>query len=210
MQSTAILDISKELLFVGTLHRKPKFRTSLQTKFFSSKGGIYSGFKLGIRPRYPSVSKCKAISKDYGNKAKQSDDKDLSGNSGKNYGNFPVNGEIIKFAGSFLVSAIFTALFIDAANAASVVEKRETKVSAPSRLATEKAKKSVGEGKKVKRTSRTMTFEEHEKWVKGMPIIREKIPFTDLIDLKAEGKLKAIVKHPAAKFTVTLKQIQFH
>lgn len=41
-----------------------------------------------------------------------------------------------------------------------------------------------------------MTPEERAAWTQGLPFVQERIPYTDVLKLKSEGRLKYIIKHP--------------
>ncbi|KAJ7570661.1 hypothetical protein O6H91_01G130600 [Diphasiastrum complanatum] len=57
------------------------------------------------------------------------------------------------------------------------------------------AKKKKGKaGRKV----RTMPLEERAEWTKDLPPVQDRIPYSDVIALKKEEKLKHIIKHPNA------------
>ena len=62
-----------------------------------------------------------------------------------------------------------------AAAFADVVEKKRTKT----------ARKVV-----------VMTPEERAAWTQGLPFVQERIPYTDVLKLKSEDRLKYIIKHP--------------
>lgn len=49
-----------------------------------------------------------------------------------------------------------------------------------------------------KRTTETLSADELKNWSLGLPTVRNRIPYTELLSLKEEGKLKHIVKLPAA------------
>ncbi|KAL2633954.1 hypothetical protein R1flu_005433 [Riccia fluitans] len=46
----------------------------------------------------------------------------------------------------------------------------------------------------------TMTIEERKEWTKNLPVVREQIPYSELLTLKEVGKVKHIIKHPLTKF----------
>eukprot|EP01018_Ginkgo_biloba_P002916 Gb_28961 [translate_table: standard] len=62
----------------------------------------------------------------------------------------------------------------------------------PAAFAKVAEKKRTKTGKKLE----VMLPEEREAWTRGLPFVHDRIPYTDILRLKAEGKLKHIIKHP--------------
>ncbi|VFQ92941.1 unnamed protein product [Cuscuta campestris] len=60
----------------------------------------------------------------------------------------------------------------------------------------------VSDRKRVPKRSDALTPQELEKWSQGLPTITRRLPYTEILDLKREGKLKHIIKPPS----VGLKQ----
>lgn len=56
----------------------------------------------------------------------------------------------------------------------------------------------VAEKKRTKtaREVEIMTPEERAAWTQGLPFVQERIPYTDILKLKSEDRLKYIIKHP--------------
>lgn len=70
-------------------------------------------------------------------------------------------------------------------------EKAPTKES-------EKLKDSETGKRRSKTTTKIapMPLEERFQWTQGLPLVKEKIAYTDVLDLHQEGKVKHIIKHP--------------
>lgn len=49
---------------------------------------------------------------------------------------------------------------------------------------------------KTAREVEVMTPEERAAWTQGLPFVQERIPYTDVLKLKSEDRLKYIIKHP--------------
>ncbi|KAL2622137.1 hypothetical protein R1flu_002342 [Riccia fluitans] len=93
------------------------------------------------------------------------------------------DGNTLNFSGLVLaITALGYAIpaFTATANAAATKKKARTP----------KAPKAVP----------TMTIEERKEWTKNLPVVREQIPYSELLTLKEEGKVKHIIKHPLTKF----------
>uniref|UniRef100_A0A0D6QUE2 AAA+ ATPase domain-containing protein n=1 Tax=Araucaria cunninghamii TaxID=56994 RepID=A0A0D6QUE2_ARACU len=52
------------------------------------------------------------------------------------------------------------------------------------------------EAARKKKSKNIMTIDERMKWTEGLPMVEEKIPYTNILELKAQGRLKYIIKHP--------------
>eukprot|EP00252_Welwitschia_mirabilis_P015900 TRINITY_DN35287_c0_g1_i1.p1 TRINITY_DN35287_c0_g1~~TRINITY_DN35287_c0_g1_i1.p1 ORF type:complete len:906 (-),score=206.51 TRINITY_DN35287_c0_g1_i1:214-2931(-) len=59
----------------------------------------------------------------------------------------------------------------------------------------------VAEKKRTKssKKEKVMTPEERRAWAEGLPVVLDKIPFSDILELKTQGKLKYVIKHPKSK-----------
>lgn len=60
----------------------------------------------------------------------------------------------------------------------------------------------VAEKKRTVKKADALSPEELKSWVQGLPIVADRIPYTEILNLKGEGKLKHIIKPPG----VGLKQ----
>ncbi|XP_010254006.1 PREDICTED: probable inactive ATP-dependent zinc metalloprotease FTSHI 2, chloroplastic [Nelumbo nucifera] len=60
----------------------------------------------------------------------------------------------------------------------------------------------VSEKKRSAKKMEALSPEELKSWSQGLPVVTNRIPYTDILNLKEEGKLKHIIKLP----TVSLKQ----
>lgn len=49
---------------------------------------------------------------------------------------------------------------------------------------------------KASRKPKTMPLEERREWTKGLPLVQERIPYTEILGLSEAGKIKHIIKHP--------------
>ncbi|BBN14858.1 hypothetical protein MPTK1_6g15080 [Marchantia polymorpha subsp. ruderalis] len=58
------------------------------------------------------------------------------------------------------------------------------------------ATKKKSKAAKAPKAVPTMSLEERKEWTKDLPLVREQIPYSELLRLKEEGKVKHIVKHP--------------
>ncbi|XP_034696006.1 probable inactive ATP-dependent zinc metalloprotease FTSHI 2, chloroplastic [Vitis riparia] len=57
----------------------------------------------------------------------------------------------------------------------------------------------VGKSAGKKRSSRkpeALTPQELKSWTEGLPVVTDRVPYTDILDLKREGKLKHVIKPP--------------
>lgn len=50
----------------------------------------------------------------------------------------------------------------------------------------------------AKKATEALTPEQMKSWSQGLPVVRDRLPYTDLLNLKEEGKLKHIIKPPGA------------
>ncbi|GAB2293487.1 Probable inactive ATP-dependent zinc metalloprotease FTSHI 2, chloroplastic [Dionaea muscipula] len=60
------------------------------------------------------------------------------------------------------------------------------------------AAKVATEKKRTAKKVEALTLEEFKLWSEGLPVVRDRIPYTDILILKEEGKLKHIIKPPIA------------
>lgn len=57
----------------------------------------------------------------------------------------------------------------------------------------------VAEKKRTaKKPAEALTPEQMKSWSQGLPVVRDRLPYTDLLNLKEEGQLKHIIKPPSA------------
>ncbi|KAH6800509.1 AAA-type ATPase family protein [Perilla frutescens var. hirtella] len=56
----------------------------------------------------------------------------------------------------------------------------------------------VSEKKRLGKKTESLSPEELEKWTKGLPVVAQRLPYSELLDLKRENKVKHIVKPPNA------------
>ncbi|GLJ06992.1 hypothetical protein SUGI_0054940 [Cryptomeria japonica] len=56
-------------------------------------------------------------------------------------------------------------------------------------------RKKVSKKKEVE----AMPLEERKAWTAGLPVVADKIPYTDILEMKAQGRLKHIIKHPLSQ-----------
>eukprot|EP00249_Psilotum_nudum_P021233 c28027_g1_i2 orf=1142-3934(-) len=71
------------------------------------------------------------------------------------------------------------------------VETEDGRKSETARVGTAKRK-----GKTATKKGATMPLEERQEWTKGLPVVGEKMAYTDLVRFKEQGKLKHIIKSP--------------
>ncbi|KAJ9692298.1 hypothetical protein PVL29_011384 [Vitis rotundifolia] len=62
-------------------------------------------------------------------------------------------------------------------------------------LAAAAAGKSAGK-KRSSRKPEALTPQELKSWTEGLPVVTDRVPYTDILDLKREGKLKHVIKPP--------------
>ncbi|KAL6334911.1 hypothetical protein AAG906_023716 [Vitis piasezkii] len=62
-------------------------------------------------------------------------------------------------------------------------------------LAAAAAGKSAGK-KRSPRKPEALTPQELKSWTEGLPVVTDRVPYTDILDLKREGKLKHVIKAP--------------
>ncbi|CAO2815448.1 unnamed protein product [Amaranthus hypochondriacus] len=58
----------------------------------------------------------------------------------------------------------------------------------------------VADKKRAKKTVEAFTPEQLNSWSQGLPIVKERLPFSDVLNLKEEGKIKHIIKPPNVTF----------
>ncbi|GAB4842285.1 Probable inactive ATP-dependent zinc metalloprotease FTSHI 2, chloroplastic [Ancistrocladus abbreviatus] len=56
----------------------------------------------------------------------------------------------------------------------------------------------VAEKKRAAKKPEAMTPEQLKSWSQGLPVVKDRIPYTDLLNLREEGKLKHVIKQPNA------------
>ncbi|XP_057773113.1 probable inactive ATP-dependent zinc metalloprotease FTSHI 2, chloroplastic [Salvia miltiorrhiza] len=56
----------------------------------------------------------------------------------------------------------------------------------------------VSEKKRLGKKTESLTPEELLKWTKGLPVVSQRLPYSEVLDLKRENKVKHIVKPPSA------------
>lgn len=49
-----------------------------------------------------------------------------------------------------------------------------------------------------KKTTEALTSEQLKSWSEGLPIVKDRLPYSDLLNLREEGKLKHVIKPPSA------------
>lgn len=86
-----------------------------------------------------------------------------------------IRQDVLRVSEMAVTMTIVSLALPQAAAFADVVEKKRTKI----------ARKVV-----------VMTPEERAAWTQGLPFVQERIPYTDVLKLKSEDRLKYIIKHP--------------
>lgn len=56
----------------------------------------------------------------------------------------------------------------------------------------------VSEKKRLGKKTESLTPEELQKWTKGLPVVSQRLPYSEVLELKRENKVKHIVKPPSA------------
>lgn len=56
----------------------------------------------------------------------------------------------------------------------------------------------ISEKKRLGKKPELWTPEELQKWTKGLPVVSQRLPYSDILELKRENKVKHIVKPPSA------------
>ncbi|KAG6428965.1 hypothetical protein SASPL_107004 [Salvia splendens] len=56
----------------------------------------------------------------------------------------------------------------------------------------------VSEKKRLGKKTESLTPEELLKWTKGLPVVSQRLPYSEVLDLKRENKVKHIIKPPSA------------
>eukprot|EP00897_Mesotaenium_endlicherianum_P004778 jgi/Mesen1/4328/ME000022S03620 len=64
------------------------------------------------------------------------------------------------------------------------------------------------EGKKSKKAPKNVvTLQERYKWTSNLPAVQETVPYSQLLDLGRQGKIKHIIKHPEAKLKADVDKV---
>lgn len=60
------------------------------------------------------------------------------------------------------------------------------------------AKPKVSEKKRAAKKIESLTPEELQKWTKGLPVVSQRLPYSEVLEMRRENKVKHIVKPPSA------------